>query len=136
MCNGISPDGWTGPADSGYFRFSGPKVGHMVITVSRADWGGAPVPSPVHVLIGTLGMDANRQPVLEHVQIQRNGTIDRLQTKTFVVPTPGARFAARVIVDNKFIPHQLDPGNSDTRALGAVVTYRFVPGPVPHAAQR
>jgi MFS family permease len=133
-CNGINPDGWTGPANSGYFRFSGPKVGHMVITVSRADWGGAPVPSPIHVLIGTLIVDANHQPRLGRVLSDKTSTINRLETKTFVLPTPGSRFAARVIVDDKFIPHQLDPSNSDVRQLGAVVTYTWVPGPVPQAA--
>jgi len=135
-CNGINPDGWTGPNDSGYFRFSGPKVGHMVITVSRADWGGAPVPSPVRVLIGTLAVDANHQPQLDQVRLEKHGTIDRLQTKTFVLPTPGPRFAARVIIDAKFVPHDLDPSNGDVRQLGAVVTYRFVPGPVPQAAHK
>jgi hypothetical protein len=127
-CNGISPDGWTGPNDSGYFHFSGAKVGHMVITVSRADWGGAPVPSPVHVLMGKLTIDANHQPQLDKVLLEKTGTIDRLQTKTFVLPTPGPRFAVRVVIDAKFVPHDLDPSNSDTRQLGAVVSYRFVPG--------
>ena len=135
-CNGINPDGWTGPNDSGYFRFSGPKVGHMVITVSRADWGGAPVPSPVRILIGTLTADANHQPQLDQVRLEKHSTIDRLQTKTFVLPAPGPRFAARVIIDAKFVPHNLDPSNGDTRQLGAVVTYRFVPGPVLQAAHK
>ena len=62
--------------------------------------------------------------------------IDRLQTKTFVLPAPGPRFAARVIIDAKFVPHNLDPSNGDTRQLGAVVTYRFVPGPAPQAAHK
>ena len=135
-CNGINPDGWTGPNDSGYFRFSGPKVGHMVITVSRADWGGAPVPSPVQILVGKLTVDANHQPQLGKVQYEKDFTIDRLVTKTFTVPAPGSRFAARVIVINKFSPSVVEPGNGDTRQLGAVVTYRFVPGPVPQAAHK
>jgi hypothetical protein len=135
-CNGINPDGWTGPNDSGYFRFSGPKVGHMVITVSRADWGGVPVPSPIRILLGTLTVDANHQPQLGHVRYEKDDTIDRLQTKTFTVPTPGRRFAARVIIDKKFSPSVVEPGNTDVRQLGAVVTYRFVPGPAPQAAHK
>jgi hypothetical protein len=135
-CNGINPDGWTGPNDSGYFRFSGPKVGHMVITVSRADWGGAPVPSPIRILLGTLTIDANHQPQLGQVRYEKDDTIDRLQTKTFTVPTPDPRFAARVIIDKKFSPSVVEPGNTDVRELGAVVTYRFVPGPARHAAHK
>ena len=135
-CYGINPDGWTGPNDSGYFRFSGPKVGHLVITVSRADWGGAPVPSPVRILVGTLAVNTNLQPQLDQLRLEKHGTIDRLQTKTFVLPTPGSRFAVRVIIDAKFVPHDLDPANGDVRQLGAVVTYRFVPGPVPQAAHK
>jgi hypothetical protein len=63
------------------------------------------------------------------LRLERTGTIDRLQTKTFVLPTPGPRFAVRVIIDKKFVPHDLDPASGDVRHLGAVVTYRFVPGP-------
>jgi hypothetical protein len=128
-CSGIDPDGWTGPNDSAYFRFSGSAGGHMVITVSRADWGGVPVPSPVRVLVGTLAVNAHYQPQLDQLRLERTGTIDRLQTKTFVLPTPGPRFAVRVIIDKKFVPHDLDPASGDVRHLGAVVTYRFVPGP-------
>ena len=102
----------------------------------RQSDGGAPVPSPVRILIGTLTADANHQPQLDQVRLEKHSTIDRLQTKTFVLPAPGSRFAARVIIDAKFVPHNLDPSNGDTRQLGAVVTYRFVPGPVPQAAHK
>jgi hypothetical protein len=108
----------------------------MVITVSRADWGGAPVPSPVRILLGTLTVDANHQPQLGKVRFEKDDTIDRLQTKTYTIPTRGRRFAARVIIVNKFVPHDLDPSVGDVRQLGAVVTYRFVPGPAPQAAHK
>jgi hypothetical protein len=126
MCTGISPDGWTGPADSGYFRFTGGK-GRIEVTVSRAKWGGPSARSPVHVLLGTLVVDPNHQPQLERVRREKTITIDRLETKTVTFDAPGTRFAVRVVVDKKFIPRELDPNVSDGRELGAVVSYRFVP---------
>jgi uncharacterized membrane protein len=127
FCSGISPDGWTGPADSGYYRFSAGARGHMEVTVSRAHWGGVSVKSPVHVQIGTLRVDANHQPRLDHMTAEKTITIDRLETKVVKIATPGERFAVRVIVDTKFVPHDLDPNLSDIRQLGAQVSYRFVP---------
>ncbi|HEY8705434.1 MAG TPA: hypothetical protein VIL98_11815 [Gaiellaceae bacterium] len=134
-CNGISPDGWTGPANSGYYRFSGGAHGHIVVTVSRAD-GGPTTPSPIHILIGALTIDANHQPQLGRVIAEKTDTIAAPETKTFVLPAPAGRFAARVVVDTLFVPHDLNPSDSDVRQLGAVVTYRFVPGPVPQAAHK
>lgn len=127
-CSGISPDGWTGPLNSGYYRFSGGAHGHIVVTVSRAD-GGPTTPSPIHILIGTLTIDANHQPQLGRVLAEKTDTIAAPETKTFVLPAPAARFAARVIVDTLFVPHDINPSDGDVRQLGAVVTYRFVPGP-------
>ena len=127
MCVGISPDGWTGPMDSAYYRFSGGARGHMVVTVSRARWGGPSARSPVHVYVGTLKINDNHQPELQKVTAVKTVTIDRLETKQVTLPAPGPRFAVRVVVDQKFVPHDLDPTKSDTRQLGAGVSYRFVP---------
>ncbi len=134
-CAGISPDGWTGPTNSGYYRFSGGRRGHIVVTVSRVG-GGPTTPSPIHILLGTLTIDANHQPQLGRVIVEKTSTIAPPQTKTFVLPAPGSRFAARVVVDDLFVPHDLNPYNGDVRQLGAMVTYRFVPGPVRHAAHK
>jgi uncharacterized membrane protein len=125
MCVGLSPDGWTGPSDSSYFRFSGPKHGKVVVTISRAEWGGASVLSPVHVLVGTLRIDENHQPRFDRMTSQKTITIDRLERKTVTVEAPGPRFAVHVVVDKKFVPNELDPNLSDRRQLGAVVSYRF-----------
>jgi hypothetical protein len=125
-CSGISPDGWTGPTNSGYYRFSGGAHGHIVVTVSRAHGGPTDAPSPIHILVGTLIIDANHQPQLGRVLAAKTDTIRKPETKTFTLPAPGARFAVRVVVDNLFVPHEVDPYDSDTRQLGAEVTYRFV----------
>jgi hypothetical protein len=126
-CTGISPDGWTG-SSSGYDRFSNSGKGHIVVTVSRAN-GGPTTPTPIHILIGSLAVDANHQPQLGHVIREKTDTIASPQTKTFTLPTPASRFSVRVVVDQLFVPHDLNPSDGDVRQLGAVVTYRFVPGP-------
>lgn len=133
-CNGISPDGWTGPNNSGYYRFSGGARGHLVVTVSRAD-GGPTTPSPIHILIGTLRVDANHQPQFGKLIAEHSDTISAPNTKTFTLPAPGPRFAARVVIDDLFVPHDLNPSDGDIRQLGATVSYRFVPGPA-HAAHK
>ncbi len=124
MCTGIYPDGWTGPTDSAYFRFSDGRRGWLRIIVSRRDWGGPTGPSPVHVLVGKLVINDNDQPILGAVGWQRNFTIDSTQTKTVWVPAPSSRFAVHVVVDKKFVPNDYNQ-RGDLRELGAQVSYRF-----------
>jgi hypothetical protein len=125
MCTGIYPDGWTGPTDSAYFRFSGGHGGWLRVIVSRRDWGGPTGPSPVHVIVGKLVINDNAQPILGPIAWQRNLTIDSTETKTVWIPAPGPTFAVHVVVDKKFVPHDYDPTSGDTRELGAQVSYRF-----------
>jgi len=125
-CVGIYPDGWSGAADSEYFRFSEGKGGWLRIVVSRRDWGGATGPSPVHVLLAPLTVNVNHQPALSRTSRQVDLSIDSGQTKVCWLPAPADRFGAAVVVDNKFIPHQIDPSSGDVRVLGAQVSYTFV----------
>jgi len=125
ICSGIYPGGWTGPNDSEYFRFGAGSQGWMRIVVSRRDWGGNTGPSPFHVYMGPLVENAYNQPQIASVERERKGTIDSFQTKVYWMRTIGPRFAVKVVVDKKFVPHTYDPGLSDTRTLGAEVTYTF-----------
>ncbi len=54
VCNGIYPDGWSGAADSAYYRFSDGANGWLRVVVSRKDWGGKTGPSPVSILVAPL----------------------------------------------------------------------------------
>ena len=99
--------------------------------MSRAN-GGPTTPTPFHILIGSLTVDANRQPQLGRVIKEKTDTIASPQTKTFTLPAPSSRFAVRVVVDQLFVPHDLNPSDGDVRQLGAVVTYRFVPAQAAH----
>ena len=137
-CTGVSPDGWTGPLDSAYYRFSGGSGGWLRVDVSRRDWGGPTPPSPVHVIIGRL-TSKYRQPALGKVSRQIDLTIASGQIHAPIwVRAPGPRFAVRVVVDDKFVPCQVEPTvSSDCRQLGAEVSYRFVrsrPSVKPHKA--
>jgi hypothetical protein len=40
------------------------------------------------------------------------------------IPLTSSKFAVRVLVAKKFVPHDYDPGSFDTRELGAQVTYQ------------
>jgi len=132
-CVGIYPDGWSGAADSQYFRFSEGKGGWLRIVVSRRNWGGPTGPSPVHILLAPLVILPTRQPALSRTSRQVDLSIDSEQTKVCWLPAPADQFGAAVVVDNKFIPHQIDPSSGDVRVLGAEVSYDFFRKPPPHA---
>ncbi|MBX5474894.1 MAG: hypothetical protein IRZ20_07760 [Thermoleophilia bacterium] len=125
-CTGISPDGWSGATDSQYLRFSGGRGGWVKVVVSRLAWSGPSDPSPVHVLVAALRVD-NGYPSRGRVLRQLDGTIDSGQQRVFWVRSPAERFAIQVVVDKKFVPAEVDPARfSDTRQLGAQVSYTFV----------
>ena len=125
MCTGLFADGWTGAADGAYFRFAGGKPGWLRILVSRRNWGGPSDPSPVHLLVGNLVINANQQPILGHITKTVDLTIDSAQTKVCWLPTPSARFAAHIVVDKKFVPHDVFPRSGDIRTLGAETSFAF-----------
>jgi hypothetical protein len=125
FCSGIYPDGWTGADDSTYFRFSGGAHGWLRVVVSRRDWGGKTGPSKFHIYLGPIKLGTHNEPVLATVRRQYDGTIDSLQTRTVWLPTTSDAFAARLVVDKKFVPHSFDPRLSDNRELGAEVSYGF-----------
>ena len=120
MCTGLYADGWTGPNDAAYFRFPQGKPGWLRVFVSRRNRTGPSDPSPVHLIVGKLVINANSQPVLGRVATTIDLTIDTGQTKVCWIRTPSARFAAHVVVDKKFVP-----GNGDVRTVGAEASITF-----------
>jgi hypothetical protein len=120
MCTGLYADGWTGANDGAYFRFPAGGPGWLRIFVSRRNWTGPSDPSPVHLIVGRLVINANHQPVLGRVTTTVDLTLDSGQARTCWIPTPSARFAAHVVVDKKLVP-----GNGDLRMLGAQTQFSF-----------
>jgi hypothetical protein len=120
-CIGLYPDGWSGANDSTYFHFANAARGWLRIRISRQSWPG----SPVHVQFGSIRTQY-KQPVVGHVFRELRFDTRSGETKVIWLRTPAGRFGARVVVDDKFSPSQLNPGgSSDPRILGAQVDYRF-----------
>jgi hypothetical protein len=119
-CSGIYADGWSGPYDSTYFRFAVPKPGWLRIRISRENWPS----TPVHIQFASI-TTKYREPAFGRVFYDKTTTAKRLKTKVIWVRTPRSRFGARVVVVDKFVPHQIDPRIGDPRTLGAQVDYRF-----------
>ena len=96
------------------------QAGWLRIRVSRQNWPS----SPVHVQIGAIRTQY-RQPALGKVYRDRRYVARRLVTKVIWLRTPPTPFGARVVIDKKFIPRDVDPRIGDPRILGAQVDYRF-----------
>jgi hypothetical protein len=123
-CTGIYPDGWTGSSDSAYFRYAGP-AGWLRVVYSRRDWGFASGPSPVHILLGKLVINANHQPILGKISTTLDSTIDSTQTKVAWLHVPAGGFAVHVVADKKVVPADYNPSSGDRRELGVELTYHF-----------
>jgi hypothetical protein len=119
-CSGIYPDGWSGPNDSTYFRYSGTNAGWLRIRLSRQRWPS----SPIDIQLGRIGVQ-ERTPVLARVTRDKRFVLRSGETRTVWLRVPASGFAVRTVVANKFVPRQLDPSIGDPRTLGALVDYRF-----------
>jgi len=106
--------------DSSYFRYSGTKPGWLRIRLSRQGFPS----SPVHVLLGRITV-VQRTPVLAGVTRAVRSTIESGVPRTIWLRVPASGFGVRVVVDDKFVPNQVDPHSGDPRTLGALVDYRF-----------
>jgi hypothetical protein len=119
-CSGIYPDGWSGPNDSTYFRYAGTHAGWLRIRLSRQNWPA----SPVEIQLGHIAEQEN-SPVMGAVVRQQRVVISGAKVKTVWLRVPARGFAVHVLVEDKFVPRQLNPNVGDPRTLGALVDYRF-----------
>jgi hypothetical protein len=112
---GLYPDGWS-TAEVTYRRFGGaPQPGKLLITSSRADWTGTDVPSDVFYQVGPL--NGKLAESKEREKLHAGGTLHG------VVEVPPAPFLVNVFYEPTFSPSQF--GQSDTRQLGAKVTFHY-----------
>ena len=128
---GIYHDGWTGP-EATYTRWSAPfeKAGTMLVSVSRAAWGGPDVPGHVRVTIGPVGYQKVGSELVfgvASVTASRTWTVHSQQQRMFALPTPPPPFQVKVQIDPLFVPAKLDPHSNDRRRLGARVNFTFKP---------
>ncbi|HET7571935.1 MAG TPA: hypothetical protein VFJ77_04615 [Gaiellaceae bacterium] len=130
MCDGLYPDGWSGPSDSRYLRFAGGRGHWLRIEVSRKAWSGPSDPSPVHILLSRLAV-VDAYPTAGTLLQQQDGSVDAGKESTFWVEAPSDQFAVKVVIDRKFVPSEVG-NSSDDRQLGAQITYTLLDhGPRP-----
>jgi hypothetical protein len=122
---GIFSDGWMG-AESAYNQYAteSGQGGNILVSLSRATWGGPDKPGRVLIKVGTLVRGEDKQPHIGRVTATQRWVIHSGSKATFVMPTPRPPFRAEVSIDPTFSPADYE-GQSDRRELGAVVTYRF-----------
>jgi hypothetical protein len=95
-------------------RFAATRPGFMIVTVSRASWGGPDVPG--HVAITVSPSDA--KPSVRHLVIHSR------QTRRVSLATPARPFVVRVHVSPTFSPSRF--GLPDARQLGAHLSFGYV----------
>ena len=123
---GLYADGWSGPYNSAYTRYStaGGRAGTLRVTASWKEWAG-PNHATITITMGTLAIGSDKQPRTGKVITVRTWTIRAHDEKSFSLRAPGPRFRVEVRVSPHFRPHDYDPASGDRRELGAVITYTF-----------
>jgi hypothetical protein len=120
-------DGWSG-ASSAYTRFSsGERHGRVRVVVARP-WGGPDVPGHVTVRLGPIVIGDDNQPHVGAPMVVKRFVLHANGVKRLVLPAPGSHFRVEVTVTPTFRPRDLSPQTeSDTRDLGAKITYTYLP---------
>ena len=116
---GIWQDGWM-EESSAYTRF-GPRrgPGHVRVDLSqKAGCGTAPYSHPVVRVV---------ELARQRVTAVRRLTLKACHADSVTVPVPPPPFAVRTRIAPTFVPAELFPNSTDTRHLGAVVNYKYLP---------
>lgn len=126
MVDGLYPDGWVGGA-AAYTRYSTPgnRGGTIFVQLSRLAWRGPSPPGDVVVRIGSLG-SAPAGPVLARATTEKTWRIHSRQFKVLSLKAPPPPFRVELTIVPTFSPADY-PGWTDTRELGAKVSFRFRP---------
>ena len=125
---GIQTDGWMGRSST-YAQYDVPpgQSGHVRVDLSREGWCGKDVRSKTLVLVGPVAVQATGQPKLAKTTSAAAGVLHSCQKQSFLLPTPPLPWRAEVTVSPTFSPAQLDPAQTDSRQLGAVVSFTYIP---------
>jgi hypothetical protein len=122
--DGLYPDGWVGGA-AAYTRYSTPgnRNGTILLQLSRLTWRGPSPPGDVVVRIGPLA-STPAGPVLGRATSEKTWRIHSRELKTLSLEAPPPPFRVELIITPTFSPADY-PGWTDTRELGAKVSFRF-----------
>jgi hypothetical protein len=135
---GLTPDGWAsspagGPATVSYSQFVTPayKNGYLSVTLSRkGGCGKFPVEHAV-IRVGRLGVGQSSNPIMKKVIATSRVRLDPCIVQTVTLTGPHARalkapLQATVTITPTYQPHAYDPRVSDSRWLGAQVSFDFI----------
>jgi len=126
---GISPDGWMGEEASFTHYAVDPNVRGFVKVIFSRQAAGFPQLKPVRVAVkvGPVVVDPKDQPAIGRVTATGEGMLPPGQITPLLVAVPSVPWRAEVSVASTFVPNDLDPSLGDRRALGAIVSFEFVP---------
>jgi hypothetical protein len=122
--NGVYADGWMGhEAALTQFATRGDRPARLLVTVSRAAWGGPDVPGRVLLRLGTVVKSEGRVEIGSVLET-RSWVAHSGKTHVFEVRTPAPPFRVELEVSPTFSPSEF--GQDDTRQLGVTVAFELV----------
>jgi hypothetical protein len=115
---GVWEDGWMEEASS-HTRFApvGGGAGRVRVGLSQKAGCGTDPYSKAEITVTNLAVD--------RVTSTQDATLQACKAISILVPVPPPPFRVRVQIEPTFVPAELDPTLTDTRHLGAVVTYEY-----------
>jgi hypothetical protein len=124
--SGVFSDSWMSTF-AAYNRFDIPRGTRGLVRVdlveARCAPGGPTVRATVRV--GPLKIGADKQPALASVTEEQRLRIEQCGTRHPLLRLPGGPWRVEVEVNPTYVPSELDPSSSDTRALGVKVGFSF-----------
>jgi hypothetical protein len=121
---GVYGDGWMShEAALTQYTTPGRRPAQLLVTVSRAAWGGPDVPGRVVLRLGTVAKQAVGVDIGK-VLASRSWVAHSGKTHVFKLRTPAPPFRVELEVSPTFSPS--DFGQKDTRQLGVTVGFELV----------
>jgi hypothetical protein len=121
---GVHSDGWMGhQAALTQYTTPGDRPARLLVTVSRAAWGGPDVPGRVLLRLGTVVQRDGRGEI-GNVLETRSWVAHSGKTRVFEVNTPAPPFRVELSVSPTFSPSEF--GQDDDRQLGVTVGFELV----------
>ena len=126
---GVGADGWTS-SEASYTRYDVAGLGRgfvKVVPSREAACFEKLEPAEVTVKVGPVVVNKFDQPGIGRVTASRQAKLAACSAAPVLLPVPSDPWRVELTVDPTFVPRELDPNLGDNRALGARVTFEFVP---------
>jgi hypothetical protein len=128
---GIESDGWiVGSSEdpvarASYTRYDVARDGPGLVVVKLSRLGWCPKPprgTTATIRVGTVGIGSDNQPRIASVTDKRTFRINDCTTAGKALGTPSEPWRVEVTISPTVSPHDIDPGNSERRLLGATMS--------------